>query len=50
MNDTMKNILLWVVIALILVVVFSNFGPKDAGGGVQKMPTSTFLEKVKSPS
>ena len=48
MNDTMKNILLWVVIALVLVVVFSNFGPKDASNSVQKMPTSTFLEKVKS--
>ena len=48
MNDTMKNILLWVVIALILVVVFSNFGPKGTSNNVQKMPTSTFLEKVKS--
>jgi cell division protease FtsH len=48
MNDTMKNILLWVVIALILIVVFSNFGPKDAGSSIQQMPTSSFLEKIKS--
>ena len=48
MNDTMKNILLWVVVALILVVVFSNFGPKESASGVQKMQTSAFLEKIKS--
>jgi cell division protease FtsH len=28
MNDMAKNLLLWVVIALVLMMVFNNFGPK----------------------
>jgi len=49
MNDTLKNILIWVCVALVLIVVFSSFGAPDGGNyQVQKMPTSTFLDKVKS--
>lgn len=44
MNDMMKNLLLWVVISLILMSVFSNFGPRNAI--VNKMPYSEFVEKV----
>lgn len=29
-NDMFKNIFLWVIIAVILVSVFTNFGPRDA--------------------
>ena len=46
MNDTLKNILIWVGVALILIVVFSSFGSQDGVNQAQKMPTSTFLGKV----
>ncbi len=45
MNDTIKNLALWLVIALILMSVFSNFGYNAASP--TKMPYSQFLEKVK---
>jgi cell division protease FtsH len=50
MNDTLKNILIWVCVALVLIVVFSSFGAPDSNGRhqVQKMPTSDFLDKIKS--
>ncbi len=47
MNDMMKNILLWVVIAVVLVVVFSNFGPRS-GRNVQQMSYSSFVHSIKS--
>ncbi len=49
MSDMMKNILLWVVIAVVLVVVFSNFGPRS-GSNVQEMSYSAFVKDVKSGS
>ncbi len=48
MNDLTKNILLWVVIAVVLLTVFSNFSPRS--GQVQEMSYSTFLKEVKSNS
>jgi cell division protease FtsH len=48
LNDLTKNILLWVVIAVVLLTVFSNFSPRS--GEVQDMAYSTFLREVKSKS
>ena len=48
MNDTLKNILIWICVALFMIFIFSSVG--NPGGGkyqVQKMPTSSFLDKVK---
>jgi cell division protease FtsH len=45
LNDLTKNILLWVVIAVVLLTVFSNFSPRS--GEVQDMSYSTFLQEVK---
>lgn len=33
MNDLVKNLLLWVVVAVVLMVVFQSFSPKTAGAG-----------------
>lgn len=40
----LKNLLLWLTIAIILIVVFSNFGPKQVG--VEKLTYSQFLQEV----
>lgn len=42
----LKNLLLWLVIALVLMSVFSNFGPPPKQ--VTKLAYSQFMEKVKS--
>lgn len=39
-----KNLLLWLVIAVVLVSVFSNFGPRHAGS--EKMSYSQFLTQI----
>src|SRR5678815_2764969 len=31
MNDLAKNLMLWVVVAVVLMVVFQSFSPKSAG-------------------
>lgn len=46
MNDMFKNLILWLVIALVLMSVFSNFGPPPKQ--VTKLAYSQFLEKAKS--
>ncbi|MGB8327736.1 MAG: ATP-dependent zinc metalloprotease FtsH, partial [Steroidobacteraceae bacterium] len=46
MNDLTKNILLWVVIVLVLLMVFGRFVPTV--GQPQDLTYSTFLEDVKS--
>ena len=46
MNDLTKNIILWVIIAVVLLAVFSNFGAR--GSVAQPMPYSQFLEEVKA--
>ncbi len=46
MNDMMKNIVLWVVIAIVLMSVFNNFGPQDNKTG--EMDYSTFISNVKN--
>ena len=45
MNDLAKNVVLWVVIAVVLATVVSNFSSR--GQVVQEMPYSTFLTHVK---
>ncbi len=41
-----KNIVLWVIIAVVLLAVFSNFGTRSAAP--QALPYSQFLEQVKA--
>lgn len=45
MNDIAKNIILWVVIAIILMSVFNNFGPRQAAD--QPLEYSQFINDVK---
>ena len=47
MNDMIKNMLLWVVIAAVLVMVFSNIGPRENPQATQQLPYSEFVNKVK---
>lgn len=44
MNDILKNLMLWLVIALVLMVVFSNFGPRYVQP--TKLAYSQFVEKI----
>ena len=47
MNDMAKNILLWVIIAVVLMSVFNNFGPPRAPRA-QSVPYSEFIADVKA--
>ena len=42
----MKNIVLWVIIAMVLMSVFNNFGPQNAKQG--EIDYSTFISNVKN--
>ena len=44
MNDLAKNLMLWVVIAIVLMTVFNNFGPKTSGS--QSINYSDFINEV----
>jgi cell division protease FtsH len=44
LNETLKNILLWVIIGIILVSVFNNFSPRRSS--TQQIPYSAFLNDV----
>ncbi len=44
MNDIGKNILLWVIVALVLMTVFNNFG--NVQRGVSELSYSDFVEQV----
>ena len=46
MNDLTKNILLWVVIVIVLLLVFSRYMPTS--GQPQDIPYSAFVEDVKN--
>jgi len=50
MNDLAKNLLLWVIVAVVLMVVFQAFGPQTAGGGGSTEPLaySQFVEQVQA--
>jgi cell division protease FtsH len=45
-NDLAKNLVLWAVIAVVLLSVFSNFSKTT--GSAQTLPYSTYIEMVKS--
>jgi len=44
-NDTIKTILLWMVIGIILITVFNNFGPQQPSE--ERLNYSTFISDVK---
>ncbi len=46
MNDMAKNIILWVVIAIVLISVFNNFSPPQVAS--QQLSYSQFIDSVKS--
>lgn len=45
MNDAIKTILLWLVIGIILISVFNNFGPRREAD--EKIPYTKLLQEVK---
>ncbi|MEG3191959.1 ATP-dependent zinc metalloprotease FtsH [Lysobacter sp. D1-1-M9] len=48
MNDLAKNLLLWVIVAVVLMVVFQAFGPRTAGQAPTSVTYSQFLEAVEA--
>ena len=46
MNDIVKNLILWVVIAIVLMSVFNNFGPRQTAA--QPIEYSQFIADVKA--
>ncbi|KPL28652.1 MAG: cell division protein FtsH [Acidithiobacillales bacterium SM1_46] len=46
MNNLTKNLLLWLVIAIVLMSVFNNFGTRQAPS--RAMEYSTFIQKVRN--
>ncbi|WP_426699794.1 ATP-dependent zinc metalloprotease FtsH [Rhodanobacter sp. Col0626] len=44
MNETAKNVLLWVIIAVVLFTVFQSFNPHSAGSS--DLPYSSFVQSV----
>ncbi|PJD92844.1 MAG: ATP-dependent zinc metalloprotease FtsH [Legionella sp.] len=44
MNDMVKNLFLWLIVAVVLVSVFSNFGPSHSPA--DRLPYSQFLTEV----
>jgi len=45
LNDLAKNVVLWIVIAVVLATVVSSFSTRTSA--VQEMPYSAFLDHVK---
>ena len=49
MNDLAKNLLLWVIVAVVLMVVFQAFGPRTGlGSSSSEVTYSQFMKDVKS--
>jgi len=49
MNDLAKNLLLWVIVAVVLMLVFQAFGPRTVGTGASSEVTySQFLNDVEA--
>src|SRR5438309_9152000 len=44
MNDMAKNLLLWIVIAVVLIAVFQSFNPR--GTEATSIPYSDFMQQV----
>jgi cell division protease FtsH len=47
LNDMLKNIMIWVIIAVVLISIFNNFGPR-ARYADKAEPYSQFIEEVKA--
>ena len=45
MNNIVKNIAIWLIVALVLMTVFNQFGPKHTSDG--QIGYSQFLDEVK---
>ena len=45
MNNLTKNLVLWLVIAMVLMAVFNNFAPEQNRSG-QEIDYSVFLDEV----
>ncbi|WP_129135409.1 ATP-dependent zinc metalloprotease FtsH [Luteimonas sp. YGD11-2] len=45
MNDLVKNLMLWVIVAVVLMVVFQSFSPRTVG--TQEVVYSQFMEEVR---
>jgi len=50
MNDLAKNLLLWVVVAVVLMVVFQSFSPRLGAAATQQAAYSQFLDQVDNGS
>ena len=48
MNDLAKNLLLWVIIAVVLMAVFQSFSPR--GAGTQALAYDEFISQVRADS
>ena len=46
MNDMAKNLLLWIVIAIVLIMVFQSFNPR--GDSPTNIPYSEFMQQVEN--
>ena len=46
MNDLTRNLLLWMVVAVVLMVVFQSFSPRSGGMGAAAPTYSQFLDEV----
>ena len=47
MNSLTKNLILWLVVAMVLMAVFNNFAPRE-GASSREVDYSTFLAEVKA--
>ncbi len=46
MNDMAKNLLLWIIIAVVLITVFQSFNPRGAGS--QDLSSSDFMQQIQN--
>ena len=47
MNDLVKNLVLWGVVAVVLMVVFNSFSPRMAGAASSEVQYSEFIQAVR---
>ena len=48
MKDLMKNMLLWITVAIVLMMVFQGFSPRTGAGGGDTVQYSEFIEAVRN--
>ena len=46
MNNLFRNVGVWLVIALVLMTVFNQFGPRESAGGPSQIEYSQFIDEV----